>query len=56
MELSWTTDLEAGHVKSSIVELQSNDGENDDQKEYQQSDLREWSDGFENGLENHLET
>jgi hypothetical protein len=46
----------AGSVKSTVVEFEANDSEDDDREEHQQVDLEQRSHSADDGLENHLQT
>lgn len=46
--------LEAGTVKHPNIELQSNDGKDDNGKENKKADLQQWGHCSDDGLEHNL--
>ena len=55
-ELTQVLDAVTGLVQGSGVEFQADNGEDDDGKQHQQADLEQWSHGFDDGFEHHLQT
>lgn len=47
---------EAGPVELAHVKVQADDGEHEDSKEEQHTDLQQRHHGFHDGLQNHLKT
>ena len=46
----------AGFVEGAGVKFEADDGEYEDSKHDEKSDLRKWGQGLQYGLENHLQT